>query len=113
MATTTTTTTTTAVTTTKSVAVLDDNRDMAEALIAQFAEAKAGIKALEAQKDAAEKALREMLGDCTSATIGGVERITISLRNMSKIDREALKAAFPEAYSATLVEGNYTVLLAK
>ena len=105
-----TTTTTTKVAVTEETALLDES---AEALIVAFNDAKAAIKALEGKKAEAEAALREMLGDCTAGTIGGVERITISLRNMSKIDREALKAAFPEAYSATLVEGNYTVLLAK
>ena len=54
-----------------------------------------------------------MLGEASAGTINGVERITISTRNMSKIDREALKTAFPEAYTATLVETNYTVVLAK
>lgn len=103
--------TSTTLTTTKVVAVLDEER--AEKLIREFNEAKAGIKALEAEKSKAELEIREMLGEASAGTINGVERITISTRNMSKIDREALKTAFPEAYTATLVETNYTVVLAK
>ncbi len=104
-------TTSTTLTTEKVVAVLDEVRG--EELIREFNEAKAGIKLLEAAKAKAELEIREMLGEAQAGSINGVERITISTRNMSKVDRELLKTAFPEAYTATLVETNYTVVLAK
>lgn len=85
----------------------------AEALIVEFNEAKAAMKALEARKAAAEKALREMLAGNEVGLINGVERVRIQHRNMSKIDREALKTSFPEAHQACLVESAYTVLQAK
>ena len=107
---TTTTTTSTVITTTAQVANLDSS---AEAIIVEFNEAKAAIKALEAAKAAAETKLRAMLGDAIVGAINGVERVRILSRNRSNIDREALKTAFPEAHAATLVETQYTVLQAK
>lgn len=103
-------TTTTTVKSTEDIAVLDQS---AEALLVKFNDAKAAIKALEAEKAAAEKAIRELLDGATVGTINGIERVRVQHRNMSKIDREALKTAFPEAYSATLVESSYTVLQTK
>ena len=107
----TTTTTTTEVTVEVSSVALD--KKAAEALIAEFNVAKIAIKTLEAKKQEAEKAIREMLGGVEVGTIDGVERVRIVHRNLSKIDRESLKAAFPEAYAAVLVESPYTVLQAK
>lgn len=89
------------------------DKKAAEALIAEFNAAKIAIKTLEVKKQEAEKALREMLGDVEVGTINGVERVRIVHRNLSKIDRESLKTAFPEAYAAVLVESPYTVLQAK
>lgn len=106
-----TTTTTTTVTTTTDAVQLD--RATAEALIVKFNEAKAAIKIFEAEKAEAEAAIRALLEGATVGLIDGVERIRVQHRNMSKIDRESLKTAFPEAYSATLVESAYTVLQAK
>jgi predicted phage-related endonuclease len=109
-ATTKTQTTTTTVSVDSTVAELPVS---AETLIKEFNDAKAAIKALTAEKAAAEKAIRELLGDAEVGTIGGVERVKISFRNTSKIDRETLKSAWPEAYEATLVESPYTVLTTK
>lgn len=106
-----TTTTTTTVTTTTDAVQLD--RATAEALIVKFNEAKAAIKIFEAEKAEAEAAIRALLEGATVGLIDGVERIRVQHRNMSKIDRESLKTAFPEAYAATLVESAYTVLQAK
>jgi len=102
--------TTTIITTTEASVALDPS---AEALIVEFNAAKAAIKALEAKKAAAETALRAALGNASVGTINGVERVRVNHRNRSNIDREALKAAFPEAYAATLTETAYTVLQAK
>ena len=107
---TTTATTTTVVTITEEVANLEAS---AEALIVEFNEAKAALKAIEAKKLEAETKLRAMLGTASVGAINGVERVRILTRNRSNIDREALKAAFPEAYTATLTESQYTVLQAK
>jgi predicted phage-related endonuclease len=106
----------TVVTTTKvevanEVAHLD--RTSAEALIIEFNSTKAAIKALEAKKAEVEATIRQMLGNAQVGMIDGVERVRVQHRNMSKIDRETLKTAFPEAYEATLVESAYTVLQAK
>jgi hypothetical protein len=103
-------TTTTTVKNTTDVTNLDVS---AEALLVKFNNAKAAIKALEAEKAEAEKAIREMLDGATVGMINGVERVRVQHRNMSKIDREVLKTIFPEAYSATLVESAYTVLQTK
>ncbi len=109
------TTTTTTTTTEVKIAVnaVELNKKAAEALIAEFNAAKIAIKALESKKQDAEKALREMLGGTEVGTIDGVERVRIVHRNLSKIDRESLKTAFPEAYAAVLSESPYTVLQAK
>lgn len=84
----------------------------AEALIAEFNQAKSAIKALEAQQKAAEKALREMLGDSEIGLIDGVERVKIASRTRRDINKDDLKAAFPEAYEMCLKETTYTVLTA-
>jgi predicted phage-related endonuclease len=108
--------TTSTVTTTSKVEIIEIITDLdpaMEAKIVEFNEAKAAIKALEAKKQAAETAIREALKGNNIGFINGVERVRVSHRNMSKIDRDLLKTAFPEAYMASLVESPYTVLQAK
>lgn len=106
------TTVTTTTTTTRTEGVTDLDPSI-ESLIVEFNEAKAAMKALEAKKAAAEKAIREALAGNDVGCINGVERVRVQHRNMSKVDRELLKTAFPEAHAATLVESAYTVLQAK
>lgn len=108
--TTATTTTTTTVTTTEETTPLDPAM---EATIVAFNAAKAAIKALEAQKLELETTLRVALGDAEVGTINGVERVRILHRTTSKIDREALRVGWPEAFEATLQQTPYTVLQAK
>ena len=84
-----------------------------EALLVEFNEAKSAMKTLEAKKQAAEKAIREALGGSDVGLINGVERVRVQHRNMTKVDRELLKTAFPEAHDATLVVSAYTVLQTK
>jgi hypothetical protein len=103
-------TTTTSVVTTEGITELDPS---IEALIIEFNEAKAAMKALEAKKAAAEAAIRAALAGNDVGRINGVERVRVQHRNMSKVDRELLKTAFPEAHEATLVESSYTVLQTK
>ena len=106
----TTITTTTEVTTTEATTELDPS---IEATIVEFNAMKAAIKALEAKKQAAEAAIREALAGSDVGLINGVERVRVQHRNLSKIDRELLKTAFPEAHEAALVESSYTVLQTK
>ena len=103
-------TTTTKVTTTEGVAELDPS---VEALIVKFNDAKALIKILEGDKAEAEKALRDLLGAAEVGTINGVERVRIVPRVTSKIDRDLLKTAFPEAIEVTYVQTPYTILQTK
>lgn len=106
------TTVTTTTTTTREENVTEMDASV-EALIVQFNEAKAAIKALEAKKAEAEAAIREALAGNDVGRINGVERVRVQHRNMSKVDRELLKTAFPEAHEATLIQSTYTVLQAK
>jgi predicted phage-related endonuclease len=105
------------ITTTKTEVVISEDVTQLdptmEAIIVEFNEAKAAIKALEAKKAAAENAIREALKGNDVGLINGVERVRVQHRNLSKIDRESLKTAFPEAYAAVLSESAYTVLQAK
>jgi predicted phage-related endonuclease len=105
----TTTTTTTVTVTETAVALAPDT----EGIIARFNEVKNLIKELEAEKSKIDTELREMLGEANVGTINGVERLRIVLRNNSKIDRDALKTAWPEAFEATLVQTPYTILQTK
>lgn len=106
----TTITTTTTTTRTEGITELDP---AIEALLVEFNEAKIAMKALEAKKAAAEKAIREALAGNDVGHINGVERVRVQHRNMTKVDRELLKTAFPEAHDATLVVSAYTVLQTK
>jgi hypothetical protein len=106
----TTVTKTTTTTTTELITVLDES---VEALIIEFNNAKAAIKEAEAKKSAAEAAIREALAGNDVGTINGVERIRVQHRNMTKVDRELLKLAFPEAHEATQIVSSYTVLQTK
>lgn len=104
------TTITTTVTRTEGTIELDPSL---ESLLVEFNEAKAAMKTLEAKKQAVESAIREALAGNDVGLINGVERVRVQHRNLSKIDRELLKTAFPEAHDATLVESSYTVLQTK
>jgi len=104
------TTKTTTVTTTETSVALDPE---VEATIARFNEVKILLKELAAEKDKLDNELREQLAGAAVGTIGGVERLRVVLRNNSKIDREALRTAWPEAFEATLVVTPYTILQTK
>jgi hypothetical protein len=104
------------ITTTTQVVISENTTalgDGAEAVIAKFNEVKAAIKALEASKADLDAQLRAMLLGNFVGTINGVERVRIVRRNTSNVDRDLLKAGWPEAYEATLVESPYTVVQAK
>lgn len=105
-----TTTTTVTATTTEDVTVLDPSL---ESVIDEFNKTKAALKSLEGRKAELDAQLREALAGNVVGSINGVERVRVVPRNNSKIDRDALKAAWPEAYEACLVETPYTILQAK
>jgi len=108
--------TTAVITTTSKVEVTEEVTHLDQAMestIAEFNATKAAIKALEAKKQDIEASIREALAGNEVGLINGVERVRVAHRNMSKIDRDLLKTAFPEAYAATLTETPYTVLQAK
>jgi hypothetical protein len=92
--------------------LLDVHAGEVETLIAEFNEAKVLIKQLEEQKANAEARLRELLGSAELGLIAGVERLKISSRTRTDLDRETLKVAFPEAFDACSKSKTYTVLTA-
>jgi len=94
---------------TEEVALLDGLEDT----IKSFNDAKKMIKHFEGLKEAAEKKIRSTMGTALVGMIDGAERVVISERTRSGIDREALKEVFPEAYELTLTETKYTVLTTK
>ena len=100
-------TTVTEVTVTNPVVILDSSVD---ALVKEYAQAKADIKALEEKKKNAEAAIRELLGDAKIGFIDGVKRVEIKDRTLTKVDRKTLQEAYPEAYEASLRTTEYTVL---
>ena len=101
--------TTTTTTTTTSVIL---NPDF-EVVISDFNEIKSRIKTMTAEKERLEQLIRDALCGHDVGTINGVERVRIQHRVNSKIDRDALKTAWPEAFEATLVQTPYTVVSAK
>lgn len=95
---------------TTTVAHLDET---AQAIIEEFAQAKKDMKVLEAKKKAAEDKIRQLLGDAKIGFINGVQRVEIKDRTTTKIDRELLQEAYPDAYTATLKSTAYTIVDAK
>lgn len=92
-----------------SAVVLDAS---AAELIKEFNDAKAVIKEMTERKEAAEKALRDLMGDAEVGLIGGVQRVKIATRTRKDINKDDLKEVFPEAYELCLKETSYTVLTA-
>lgn len=88
--------TTTANTTTKEIGFDAEAR----AALAKFVEAKDLLDRATAQKEEAEAVLRAVLGDATTATVGGSVAYQLLSRVRTDIDRKALKADFPEIYAA-------------
>ena len=84
----------------------------AEELIQEFNTAKAVIKQMTERKEAAEKALRDLMGDAEVGLIGGVQRVKIATRTRKDINKDDLKEAYPEAYELCLKESTYTVMTA-
>jgi predicted phage-related endonuclease len=100
-------TTTTEIVVSHTVVHLDQSAD---AVIKEFAKAKEDMKVLEAKKKAAEEKIRQLLGDAKLGFIDGVKRVEIKDRTLTKVDRKILQAAYPEAYEASLVSTEYTIV---
>lgn len=82
----------------------------AQKALADFALAKATIKALEAQKDEAEAIIREALGNAQAGTVAGKVAVKVAQRTRKGTDTKTLAEKFPEAYEATLTQTDYTFL---
>jgi predicted phage-related endonuclease len=75
--------------------------------------AKEMIKKFEAQKEAADTAIRAALGDATVGIVNGEERIKLSPRENTYINQNILKESFPEAFEAASYKTPFTVLVTK
>ncbi len=100
-------TTVTEVTTSTNVAILSEDIN---SIIAEYAQAKLDIKALETKKKNAEEAIRAALGEAKVGYINGVKRVELKDRTLTKVDRKILQEAYPDAYAASLATTSYTVL---
>jgi predicted phage-related endonuclease len=75
--------------------------------LADFTEAKDLAKRAEALKKESEAKLRELLGDATEATFGGVIAFKLVDKSSSYIDSKKLAQDYPEAYEATRYTTEY------
>lgn len=90
--------------------VVDLTGTNADAVYAEFNDAKAAIKALEEKKAAAEALLRELAGDAEVVTFNGVTLFKILSGTNTSFDRPLMQKAFPEAFEATLKSKTYTYI---
>jgi hypothetical protein len=95
-----------------SAVLLDTNAQEVEQAIADFNEAKRIMKQMDEQKKSAEAKLRAFMGEAQVGLLNGVERVKISTRPRTDINKEDLKSVYPEAYELCLKETTYTVLTA-
>lgn len=80
--------------------------------VREFKAAAEAVKAAGARKAAAERVIREILGDATTGTFNGVTAVKVIASHNSSIDQKLLAEAFPEAYSATYKSTGYTFVKA-
>lgn len=78
--------------------------------LADFRNAKKAEALAKEQKEAAELALREALGDHKEGLVEGMVVVKVVNGKNTHFDRELMKEAFPEAYGATLRETLYDYL---
>jgi hypothetical protein len=72
----------------------------------------AGKKAETRRKEEVEPILREELNGATQVIVRGVVALKVQPSSNGKVDAEALKVAWPEAYAATYKSTPYTFLKA-
>jgi len=82
----------------------------AQKALADFANAKEAIKALEEQKANAEAILREALGNAEAGLVEGMVVVKVASRTRKGTDGKKLAEMFPEAYAETLTQTEYTFL---
>lgn len=75
--------------------------------LADFTEAKALADKAEALKKEAEAKLRELLGQASEATFGGVVAFKLVAKTNTYVDSKKLANDFPEAYEATKYAREY------
>lgn len=97
-------------TTITNTSVVLDNVQDADITIKRFAEVKRIIKALEAEQEMLNDAIRAMLGDNLRGTIGGVVRAELKPRTRTGVEMKDLKEAYPEAYELCAKTTKYFVL---
>lgn len=78
--------------------------------LADFRNAKKAEAKAKEQKELAELALREALGDFSEGTIEGISVVKVVGGKNTHFDREMMKELFPEAFTSTLRETIYTYL---
>ena len=78
--------------------------------LADFRDAKKAEALAKEQKELAELALREALGDHKEGLVEGMVVVKVVNGKNTHFDRELMKDIFPEAYEATLRETLYDYL---
>lgn len=78
--------------------------------LADFRNAKKAEALAKEQKEKAELALREALGDHKEGMVEGIVVVKLVGGKNTHFDRELMKEAYPEAFMATLRETIYTYL---
>lgn len=78
--------------------------------LADFRNAKKAEALAKEQKEMAELALREALGDHKEGLVEGMVVVKVVNGKNTHFDRELMKEVFPEAYGATLRETLYDYL---
>jgi len=102
---------TTTLTVVDEVAVLDSTNVLT--LIDELNEAKRAAKAAEERKDAADKAIRALLGDALIGTVDGAVRVELIPVVRNGVDTKMLRDLFPEAAEACATATEYTRLNTK
>lgn len=105
-----TSTTTTVVVSNDTVAL--DNSAIAT-LLADFANAKDAIKALEKVKADLDKSIRDLLGDATTGTVNGLPVVELAPRSRTSVDSALLKLSHPEAFEQCSKTTTYDIIVAK
>ena len=80
------------------VAVLDGTN--IESLIKELNDAKRAAEEAEERKDAADKAIRALLGDALIGTVDGAVRVELVPVERVTIDAKKLQAGWADAYTA-------------
>ncbi len=78
--------------------------------LADFRDAKKAEALAKEQKELAELALREALGDHKEGLVEGMVVVKVVNGKNTHFDRELMKEIYPEAYQATLRETLYDYL---